>query len=328
MGESGLRSHPTIEQAPCPLPCSGESAAPPLSSPLPSPLPPSPRQGPDGGFSASKYCMIGGFDGTSNVIAGKLLPGVNVKGTHAHAFVQAFSRLSEVIPMSEESGLKTLLERVLRYRTELDFQETHDGELAAFVSYAHAFPDGFLALIDTYDSLSSGCRNFILVALALDDLGFTPRGIRLDSGDLAYISKCCRDLFTTYGEKMKRSFFSSCAIVASNDINESVLVALSKAEHCITSFGIGTNLVTCQKQPALGCVYKLCEINGQPRIKVRAARELAAAGGRRTSPLSSTRQDGSRRWRGRVRYPTRRSSWPRIGHTCTTTGCSTRRLWT
>ena len=222
--------------------------------------------------------MIGGFDGTSNVIAGKLLPGVNVKGTHAHAFVQAFSRLSEVIPMSEESGLKTLLERVLRYRTELDFQETHDGELAAFVSYAHAFPDGFLALIDTYDSLSSGCRNFILVALALDDLGFTPRGIRLDSGDLAYISKCCRDLFTTYGEKMKRSFFSSCAIVASNDINESVLVALSKAEHCITSFGIGTNLVTCQKQPALGCVYKLCEINGQPRIKVRAARELAAAG--------------------------------------------------
>jgi putative nicotinate phosphoribosyltransferase len=174
-------------------------------------------QGPDGGFSASKYCMIGGFDGTSNVTAGMKLPGVDVKGTHAHAFVQTFSSLDEILEPTE-GPLATLKAKVLeyvrrilsplsspshpppkptnRYRAKLDMLKTNDGELAAFISYALAFPDGFLALIDTYESLSSGCLNFILVALALDDLGYTPRGIRLDSGDLAYISHECRALFT------------------------------------------------------------------------------------------------------------------------------------
>jgi nicotinate phosphoribosyltransferase len=237
-------------------------------------------QGPDGGFSASKYCMIGGFDGTSNVMAGMMLPGVAVKGTHAHAFVQAFSGLEEVVTPAD-AKFKGFKSSVLEHRTKLGFDDTHDGELAAFISYALAFPDGFLALVDTYDSIASGCKNFICVALALDDLGFTPRGIRLDSGDLAYISRCCKSMFTQTGLRMKRGFFEGLAIVASNDINEGVLIALNKAEHAITSYGIGTNLVTCQKQPALGCVYKLCEINGKPRIKLSQDLEKVLSPGRK-----------------------------------------------
>ena len=141
-------------------------------------------------------------------------------------------------------------------------------QLAAFVSYAIAFPEGFLALIDTYDTLGSGLRNFVLVSLALDDAGHRPIGIRLDSGDLAYLSTECRKKFTAISKSHGRPFFDKLTIVASNDINEGVLQALKKEEHAITAFGIGTNLVTCQKQPALGCVYKLVEIGGEPKIKI------------------------------------------------------------
>ncbi|GMH88754.1 hypothetical protein TrST_g6198 [Triparma strigata] len=225
-------------------------------------------QGPDGGFSASKYCIIGGFDGTSNVIAGKLLgEDVKVKGTHAHAFVQSFKGLEEVV-FEEGTGGEKIKKSTLKYRRELHWEDTHEGELAAFISYADAFPSQFLALIDTYDTLGSGLKNFILVALALDDAGFKPAGIRLDSGDLAYFSSEVRKAFTKMSNQFDRDFFHKLMIVASNDINENVLQELKKQEHAITAFGIGTNLVTCQKQPALGCVYKLVEIEDQPKIKI------------------------------------------------------------
>ena len=164
---------------------------------------------------------------------------------------------------------KNFKQMVLDYRAEMGWESsTNDGELAAFICYAIAFPNTFLALVDTYDTLGSGCKNFVCVALALDDLGFTPRGIRLDSGDLAYFSNGAREMFVQFGERKNRAFFAELQIVASNDINEPVLHALAKQKHSITTFGIGTNLVTCQAQPALGCVYKLVEINGKPRIKL------------------------------------------------------------
>jgi len=230
-------------------------------------------QGPDGGFSASKYSYLGGFDGTSNVQAGKLL-NLNVSGTHAHAFVQSFASLEEVKDMTvlnthtnEEDNLLSL---VLQCRKEKGdkYMRTHDGELAAFLAYACAFPNSFLCLIDTYDTLNSGVLNFILVALVLGDLGYQPRGVRLDSGDLAYFSLECNRLFKEVGEASSHSFFESLDIVASNDINEDVIHTLSSQGHAITIFGIGTNLVTCQAQPALGCVYKLVELCGAPRMKI------------------------------------------------------------
>mmetsp|Transcript_27803 Transcript_27803/g.50516 ORF Transcript_27803/g.50516 Transcript_27803/m.50516 type:complete len:577 (-) Transcript_27803:1959-3689(-) len=229
-------------------------------------------QGPDGGFSASKYAWVGGFDGTSNVQAGNIL-GIPISGTHAHSFVQAHSSLEEIKDLVV-TDLKTgqdvkLLPRILEYRKQNEeWESTNDGELAAFIAYAVAFPNSCLCLVDTYETLQSGLKNFIMVALVLDDLGYMPKGIRLDSGDLAYLSMECAREFAAVATKFDRPFFHDLGIVASNDINEYVLHSLNKEGHAITVFGIGTHLVTCQAQPALGCVYKLVEINGTPRMKL------------------------------------------------------------
>ena len=164
-------------------------------------------QGPDGALSASKYSYIGGFDGTSNVLAGKLY-GIPVTGTHAHSYVMSFD-YSEFQSSNEnnvphlELKHRTDQDRVetnfysecVQFRTQLgkhtkiNVNEANDGELLAFASYAVAYPESFVALIDTYDVLKSGLINFMAVALALNSLGYCKFGIRIDSGDLAYLSR-------------------------------------------------------------------------------------------------------------------------------------------
>ena len=241
-------------------------------------------QGPDGACSASKYSYVGGFVGTSNVQAGKL-NSITVWGTHAHAYVQSFESLEEVatltVPHKTTGEVVAMLPKVLEYRTaDTNSNNTNDGELAAFVAYGCAFPDKFLCLVDTYDTLKSGLLNYCFVAMALIDLGYSPLGIRLDSGDLVSLSLSCRDKFNelaklaqTKNDAPQQAIWSNQMIAASNDINEKVLQDLSTKSHGMTAFGIGTNLVTCQAQPALGCVYKLVECKGQPRIKL--SQELA-----------------------------------------------------
>ncbi|CAF4794134.1 unnamed protein product [Pieris macdunnoughi] len=234
-------------------------------------------QGPDGGLSASKYSYIGGFDGTSNVLAGKMF-NIPVKGTHAHSFVTSFSTLDDIkcvtLQHAETQEQCNLLEKSLDWRNRLSLildaspEEASDGELAALISYARAFPSGFLALVDTYDVKRSGLLNFCAVALALHECGYTAVGIRIDSGDLAYLSVLARDTFKKIAETFALPWFAKLTIVASNDINEDTILSLHEQGHAIDCFGIGTHLVTCQRQPALGCVYKLVEINGQPRIKL------------------------------------------------------------
>ena len=266
-------------------------------------------QGPDGGISASRYAIMGGFHGTSNVAAGSLF-GMDVKGTHAHAYVMSYTGLKDLRTRrlqpaggGEEVDFVAL---VLSKRSQLygGHCTSSDSEMAAFISFAQAFPDGVLALVDTYDTLSSGVPNFIAVALALRDAGFSARGVRLDSGDLAYLSretramlKCgCGALASTHpaatahsrpctphpsttprfpppfhlrrADEKYGSSLASVTIVASNDLNEGVLLSLAKQGHSIDAFGVGTNLVTCQAQPALGMVFKLVELSGEPRIKI------------------------------------------------------------
>ncbi|CAK8683996.1 nicotinate phosphoribosyltransferase-like [Clavelina lepadiformis] len=233
-------------------------------------------QGPDGALSASKYCYIGGFDGTSNVLAGKQF-GIPVYGTHAHAFVSSFKSVEDVKENSNGGScikvdqFKALvlhwLPQVCSILNVIE-NETNKGELAAFIAYAVAFPTTCLCLLDTYSVIRSGLPNFLAVALALDDLGYKAVGVRLDSGDLAYLSKKCRAAFKTIAKEFSKSWMESFVIVASNDINEDTLRSLKEQGHEIDSFGIGTHLVTCQKQPALGCVFKLVAVNDEPRMKL------------------------------------------------------------
>jgi nicotinate phosphoribosyltransferase len=226
-------------------------------------------QGPDGGLSASRYSYMGGFDGTSNVLAGYLF-GVPIRGTHAHSYVQSFIGLGELknVTLAGTDGKEyDFVKTVLDIRAELGFTYTNEGELAAFIVYAQAFPEGFLGLVDTYDTFKSGVPNFICVALALLKLGHKPIGVRLDSGDLSYLSKGTRRMFREIGDRTTPEL-SKCIIMASNEINKSVLISLKQQGHEIDSFGIGTHLVTCDDQPALGCVYKLVEARGIPRIKL------------------------------------------------------------
>ncbi|XP_028137756.1 nicotinate phosphoribosyltransferase [Diabrotica virgifera virgifera] len=234
-------------------------------------------QGPDGGLSASKYAYIGGFDGTSNVLAGKLF-NIPVKGTHAHSYITSFNCLEDItnrnlVPKNGGEP-RDFFDCALKWRGTIAtlfhvlVSEVSDGEFAAFVSFALAMPSGFMALVDTYDIKRSGLINFCAVALALHDFGYEAIGIRLDSGDLAYLSGVAREYFERIAADYNIPYFSKLNIMASNDINEETIISLNEQGHCIDSLGIGTHLVTCQKQPALGCVYKLVELDGEPRIKL------------------------------------------------------------
>lgn len=170
-------------------------------------------QGIDGGLGASRAAYIGGCAATSNVLAGKLL-GIPVKGTHAHSWVMF-----------------------------------HGDELAAFRAYAEALPGNCTFLVDTYDTLD-GVRNAIVVGNELRARGHELAGIRLDSGDLAYLSSEARKLLDNAG-------FPKARIVASNDLDENLITAIQEQGARIDTWGVGTKLVTAYDQPALGGVYKL-----------------------------------------------------------------------
>lgn len=186
-------------------------------------------QGIDGALAASRAAYIGGCAATSNVLAGKRF-GIPVKGTHAHSWVMSF-----------------------------------DSELQAFEAYAEAMPNNCVFLVDTYDTLQ-GVRHAIEVGQQLRRNGHCLVGIRLDSGDLAWLSIEARKLLDAAG-------FADATIVASNDLDERLIQSLKLQGAAINVWGVGTKLVTAFDQPALGGVYKLGAIQDemqrwQPKIKV------------------------------------------------------------
>jgi len=176
-------------------------------------------QGPDGGMTASRAAYIGGVDATSNILAGKLY-GIPIKGTHAHSWVMSF-----------------------------------DTELESFETYARYMPNNVTLLVDTYNSLQ-GVENAIKVGHQLREKGYELAGIRLDSGDLAYLSIEARKLLDEAG-------FESTNIVASNDLDEHIMDSLKIQGARINVWGIGTKLVTAYDQPALGGVFKLAAIRNE-----------------------------------------------------------------
>lgn len=233
-------------------------------------------QGPDGSLAAAKYSFIGGFHGTSNVLAGKLF-GIPVVGTHAHSYVMSFTSWNDIHnpilkigdTIYDTNFVDTIKATETEYYTTMELlSTTNTSELVAFTSYAIAFPTNFLALIDTYGVLKSGVHNFAIVAIALERYNIKAKGIRLDSGDLAYQSKEVRTIMLNVASKFNLPHLGQINIVVSSDISESVLRSIKMQPHSIDSYGVGTNLVTCKGQPALGGVYKLVDINGSPTIKL------------------------------------------------------------
>ncbi|XP_045417288.1 nicotinate phosphoribosyltransferase isoform X1 [Lemur catta] len=235
-------------------------------------------QGPDGGLTASTYSYLGGFDSSSNVLAGQLR-GVPVAGTLAHSFVTSFSG-SEVPPdlilapaagegpgVDLAASVKEWLERVCAH-LGLGVQEPHPGERAAFVAYALAFPRAFQGLLDSYSVWRSGLPNFLAVALALGELGYRPVGVRLDSGDLLQLAQEVRGVFRATAAHFQVPWLESVSIAVSNNIDEEELVRLAQEGSEVNVIGIGTSVVTCPQQPSLGCVYKLVSVGGQPRMKL------------------------------------------------------------
>lgn len=202
-------------------------------------------QGPDAGIYGARAAMIGGCVGTSNVLAGKLFR-VPVKGTHAHSWIMSFS-----------------------------------DEYTAFKTYASLYPDACILLVDTYDTLKSGVPNAIRVFQEMKEAGIplTFYGIRLDSGDLAYLSKKARKMLDNAG-------FTDAVISASSDLDEYLIDSLKTQGAAITSWGVGTNLITSKDNPSFGSVYKIAAVESDgkfiPKIKLSENSEKITNPGNKT----------------------------------------------
>ena len=190
-------------------------------------------QGPDGALSAARAAFIGGVGATSDLLAGKVF-GIPVKGTHAHSWVMSFA-----------------------------------GEQESFAAYGEVFPHDAVFLVDTYNTIA-GIHKAIAVAGELRARGAALQGIRLDSGDLAFLSKEGRRLLDEAG-------FPDVAIVASNDLDEYLIESLKLQGARINVWGIGTRLVTAYDQPALGGVFKLAALrqaDGSWEYKLKLSEQL------------------------------------------------------
>lgn len=190
-------------------------------------------QGPDAGTYGARAAVIGGCIGTSNVLCGQLFD-IPVLGTHAHSWIMSFP-----------------------------------DEYTAFRTYADMYPDACILLVDTYDTLKSGVPNAIRVFNEMKAAGIHSKkyGIRLDSGDLAYLSKKARKMLDAAG-------FPDAIISASSDLDEYLIDSLKTQGAAITSWGVGTNLITSADCPAFGGVYKMAAIKKEgndaftPKIKI------------------------------------------------------------
>ena len=203
-------------------------------------------QGPDAGLYGARAAMIGGCVGTSNVLAGQMFD-VPVMGTHAHSWIMSFP-----------------------------------DEYTAFKTYAEMYPNNCTLLVDTYDTLKSGVPNAIRVFQEFKDAGkpLIKYGIRLDSGDLAYLSKEARKMLDEAG-------FPEATICASNDLDEFLLHDLKMQGAAIDSWGVGTNLITSKDCPSFGGVYKLAAIQNEkgefvPKIKISENTEKITNPGNKT----------------------------------------------
>lgn len=197
-------------------------------------------QGPAGGIFASRAAMVGGCSSTSNVLAGKRF-GVPVSGTHAHSWVMSF-----------------------------------DSELEAFRAYAKAMPQNCVLLVDTYD-VEQGIDNAIIVGLEMKERGERLMGIRIDSGDLAWMAKVAR-------KKLDDAGLTETGIVLSNDLDEYTIRSIKRQGAQVMSWGVGTKLASSYDQPTLGCVYKLSAVKPAGADKWKDCLKVSGQTNKLTTP--------------------------------------------
>ena len=200
-------------------------------------------QGPDAAIYGARAAIIAGCVGTSNVLCGQMFH-VPVSGTHAHSWIMSFP-----------------------------------DELSAFRAYAKLYPDACILLIDTYDTLDSGLPHAIQVFKELHEQGIHPKryGIRMDSGDLAYLSKKVKAALDAEG-------FTDAIISASNDLDEGLIGSLKAQGATINSWGVGTNLITSKDCPAFGGVYKLAAIWNEPEERFEPKIKISENAEKITNP--------------------------------------------
>lgn len=200
-------------------------------------------QGPDAAIYGARAAIIAGCVGTSNVLCGQMFH-VPVSGTHAHSWIMSFP-----------------------------------DELSAFRAYAKLYPDACILLIDTYDTLDSGLPHAIQVFKVLREQGIHPKryGIRMDSGDLAYLSKKVKAALDAEG-------FTDAIISASNDLDEGLIGSLKAQGATINSWGVGTNLITSKDCPAFGGVYKLAAIWNEPEQRFEPKIKISENAEKITNP--------------------------------------------
>lgn len=197
----------------------------------------------DAAVYGARAAYIGGANSTATVLAGQHF-GIPVSGTMAHSWVMYFK-----------------------------------DEYEAFKNYAMKYPDATVLLIDTYNVIHSGVPNAIRVAKeVLEPLGKRLKGVRLDSGDLAYLSKRVRKMLDDEGLK-------DCKIIVSNSLDEYTIASLMMQGACIDSFGVGERLITAKSDPVFGAVYKIVAVEEEgrykPRIKVSETVEKITNPGRK-----------------------------------------------
>ena len=197
-------------------------------------------QGPDGGLAVARASYVGGASSTSNCLAGKIY-GIPVFGTHAHSWVMSFPT-----------------------------------EIEAFRAFAKSSPKNCVLLVDTYD-VAAGLANAVTVAKEMEAAGERLSAVRIDSGDLAKLSKLARSMFDEAGLPYVK-------VSASNDLDEYTIQSLFAQGAPIDSFGVGTKLATCDPQPSLGGVYKLTAIRKAGEDEWRPTMKLSEMSYKRTIP--------------------------------------------
>lgn len=237
-------------------------------------------QGPEAGLRASKYAYIGGASATSNVYT--LMYNIPCVGTMAHSYITTL----------QHSTLEQALDTFKSLRTELKLKNLYDGticdnflqyvldtnnltetsietnisELIAGAFFALSQPNNFVFLIDTYESIKSGLENYCYISNALIRLGYKPKGVRMDSGDLYKISIVIKNKFIEMSYAYPE--YGDMKIIASNDLDIESIRNLENANAPIDIYAVGTNLVTGGESSSLGCVYKILDIGGQDIMKI------------------------------------------------------------